>query len=93
MALLDFIKDRNASQQQSASQQPSAAQTQQQDSPAQRSVASLPDHVKAEAVEAARPAAELMNQATTPRTGDAQPSMQNTPDNKPSRGRGLSMER
>lgn len=52
-----------------------------------------PDNVKAEAVEAARPAAELMNQATTPRTGDAQPSMQNTPDNTQTRGRSLSMER
>lgn len=92
MALLDFIKDRNASQQQAASQQPSAAQSQ-QESPAQRSVASLPDNVKAQAVEAARPAAELMDKATTPRTGESQPTMQNTPDNTQTRGRSLSMER
>ena len=93
MALLDFIKDRNASQQQSASQQPSASQSQQQESPAQRSVASLPDHVKAQAVEAARPAAELMDKATTPRTSESQPTVQNTPDNTQTRGRSLSMER
>lgn len=85
MALLDFMKDRNASQQQSV------AQNQQQEAPSQRSVESLPGNVKAEAVEAARPAAELMDKATTPRTGESQPSMQNTPS--PSRGRGLSMER
>jgi hypothetical protein len=93
MALLDFMKDRNAAQQPSASQQQSAAQTQQQESPAQRSVQSLPDNVKAQAVEAARPAAELMDKATTPRTGESQPSMQNTPDNTQARGRSLSMER
>jgi hypothetical protein len=87
MAFLDFMKERNASQQQSV------AQTKQQESPAQRSVASLPDNVKAEAVEAARPAAELMNQATTPRTDNAQPSQQNTPNNAPARGRSLGMER
>jgi hypothetical protein len=85
MAFLDFMKDRNASQ------QPSVAQTQQQEAPAQRSVESLPGNVKAEAVEAARPAAELMDKATTPRTGESQPTMQNTPS--PARGRGLSMER
>jgi len=87
MALLDFMKDRNASQQQPV------AQTQQPESPAQRSVESLPDHVKAQAVEAARPAAELMDKATTPRTGEAQPSMQNSPQNMPSQGRSLGMER
>ena len=48
MALLDFMNRGNAPQQASASQ------TQQQESPAQRSVQSLPDNVKAEAVEAAR---------------------------------------
>jgi hypothetical protein len=87
MALLDFMNRQNASQQQAA------PQTQQPESPAQRSVHSLPDNVKAEAVEAARPAAELMNKATTPRTENSQPSMQNTPDNTQSRGRSLSMER
>lgn len=89
MAFLDFIKDRNA-----APQQP-AAQTQQQEAPSQRSVENLPNNVKAEAVESARPAAELMDKATTARTGESQtqPSMQNTPDNTPARGRSLGMER
>ena len=88
MALLDFIKNRDAAPQQSA------ASTQQQEAP-QRSVQSLPDNVKAEAVEAARPAADIMNRATTPRTGEsqAQPSVQNTPDNTQGRGRSLGMER
>jgi hypothetical protein len=54
MAFLDFIKNRNASPQQAV------AQTPQPETPAQRSVESLPAHVKAQAVEAARPAAELM---------------------------------
>ena len=83
MALLDFIKDRNAGQQQSV------AASQQQESPAQRSVESLPDNVKAQSVEAARPAAELMDKATTPRSGQPTPTVQDTP----SRGRGLGMER
>jgi hypothetical protein len=85
MAFLDFIKDRNAGPQQSV------AQNQQQEAPAQRSVESLPDNVKAEAVEAARPAAELMNKATTPRTSQSQPQVQDTPS--PERGRRLGMER
>jgi len=89
MAFLDFMKNRDAAPQQPVSQ----TQTQQQETPAQRSVASLPDNVKAEAVEAARPAAELMNRATTPRTGESQPSMQNTPQNAPGQGRSLGMER
>lgn len=89
MALLDFINNRNAGQQQSA------AQTQQQQEAPQRSVQSLPDNVKAQAVEAARPAADLMSKATTPRTGESQsqPSMQNTPQNSPAQGRSLGMER
>ena len=88
MAFLDFMNRSNASQQQAA------PQSQQPESPAQRSVQSLPDNVKAEAVEAARStAAQLMNKATTPRTENSQPSMQNTPDNSPTRGRSLSMER
>ena len=62
MAILDFIKNRNASQ-----QQPVAQTTQPQPAP-QPTVESLPAHVKAQAVEAARPAAELMEKATTPRT-------------------------
>jgi len=83
MAFLDFIKDRNAAPQQSV------AQTQQQEAPSQRSVESLPDNVKAEAVDAARPAAELMEKASTLRTGQSQPQVQDTP----TRGRGLGMER
>lgn len=91
MAFLDFLKNRDAAAQQPASQN----QTQQQQEAPQRSVQSLPDNVKAEAVEAARPAADIMNRATTPRTGEsqAQPSMQNTPQNSPERGRSLGMER
>jgi len=85
MALLDFIKDRNAGPQQSV------AQTQQQEAPAQRSVESLPANVKAEAVEAARPAAELMDKASTPRTSQSQPQVQDTPN--ATRGRSLGMER
>jgi hypothetical protein len=87
MALLDFMNRQNASQQQAA------PQSQPQESPAQRSVQSLPDNVKADAVEAARPAAQLMDKATTPRSGESQPSVQNTPDNTQTRGRSLSMER
>jgi hypothetical protein len=89
MAFLDFIRNRDAAPQQSA------AQTQQQQEAPQRSVQSLPDNVKAEAVEAARPAADIMNRATTPRTGESQtqPSVQNTPDNSQGRGRSLGMER
>lgn len=89
MALLDFINNRNAGQQQSV------AQSQQQQEAPQRSVQSLPDNVKAEAVEAARPAADLMNRATTPRAGESQapPSMQNTPQNSPAQERSLGMER
>ena len=85
MALLDFVKDHNAGP------QPSVAQNQQPEAPAQRSVESLPANVKAEAVEAARPAAELMEKASTPRTSQSQPQVQDTPN--PSRGRGLGMER
>lgn len=87
MALLDFMNRQNASQQQAT------PQAQQPESPAQRSVQSLPDNVKAEAVEAARPAAQLMDKATTPRSGESQPSVQTTPDNTQTRGRSLSMER
>ena len=69
MAFLDFISNRNAAQ------QPSVAQTPQPETPASRSVESLPANVKAEAVEAARPAAELMNQATTAKNAPAQPQV------------------
>ena len=86
MALLDFIKNRNASPQQPV------AQTQQSETPAQRPVESLPPEVKAQAVEAARPAAELMDKATQHQNTSSAPS-QVTPSNAPSRGRGLGMER
>ena len=82
MAFLDFINNRNASQQQSVAQTP-------QPETASRSVESLPAHVKAEAVEAARPAAELMDQATTPKNAPAQPQV----PHEMSRGRSRGMER
>jgi hypothetical protein len=83
MAFLDFIKNRNAPKQQPV------AQRQQSEAPA-RSVESLPDNVKAQAVEAARPAAELMEKGTTPRSAPVQP--QPTPNNL-GRGRSLGLER
>jgi len=83
MGLLDFIRNRNASQQQSVAQAP------QPEAPATRSVESLPAQVKAQAVEAARPAAELMQQATTPRTAPVQPSV----PHDVGRGRSLGMQR
>jgi len=83
MALLDFIRNRNASQQQPV------AQTPQQQTPPQPTVESLPAHVKAQAVEAARPAAELMERATTPQTSTPPPPA----SNERSRGRALGMER
>lgn len=83
MAFLDWISNRNASP------QPSVAQTPQPEAPATRSVESLPANVKAQAVEAARPAAELMDQATTPKNGPAQPQV----PQEVSRGRSRGMER
>jgi hypothetical protein len=83
MAFLDFINNRNASQQASVAQ-PTQPETQ-----PSRSVESLPAHVKAEAVEAARPAAELMNQATTPKNIPAQPQV----PNDVGRGRSVGRER
>src|ERR1700689_2437513 len=83
MAFLDFIKNRNTPPQQpAATPQPEPS----------KSVESLPDHVKAQAVEAARPAAQLMDQATQHQNASSAPS-QATPSNAPSRGRGLGMER
>ena len=87
MAFLDFIKNRNDA----APQQPAAQSQPKSEAPAQRSVESLPSNVKSQAVEAARPAAELMDKATASRTAPAQPSQQDTPS--PARGRSLSMER
>jgi hypothetical protein len=86
MALLDFIKNRNASPQQPV------AQTSQPQAPPAPTVHSLPAHVKAQAVEAARPAAELMDKATQHQNASSAPS-QVTPSNVPSQGRGLGMER
>lgn len=83
MAFLDFIRNRGAAP------QPSAAPAPQPQAPPTPTVASLPAHVKAQAVEAARPAAAIMEKATTPRPA----SIQATPPNAPSRGRGLGMER
>jgi hypothetical protein len=69
MAFLDFMKERSA-QPQPANENTSAA------SPAQNKVENLPAHVKAEAVDAARPAAQLMDRATAHRSQapDAQSS-------------------
>ncbi len=83
MAFLDFIKNRNAPQ------QPSVAQTPQAEVPVSRSVESLPANVKAQAVEAARPAGELMDKATMAKEVNSQPS----PPHTPARGRSLGMER
>ena len=78
MAFLDFIKNRNVSQQQPVAQ-PSQA-------PAP-TVESLPQHVKAQAVEAARPAVQ-----TAPEPAKAMPEPRPSQPT-PARGRGLSMER
>lgn len=83
MAFLDFISNRNASPQQSVAQTPQ---------PAAPSLRSLPANVKSQAVEAARPAAQLMEQATTPRTAPTQPQAPQAPQS-PARGRSLGMER
>ena len=53
------------------------------------SVASLPAEVKAQAVEAARPAAEIMGKGAEPKDAPVQPPVSNAP----SRGRGLGWER
>jgi hypothetical protein len=83
MAFLDFINNRNTSQ------QPSVAQTPQPEVPVSRSVDSLPASVKAQAVEAARPAAELMDKATMAKEVSSHPS----PPHTPARGRSLGRER
>jgi hypothetical protein len=80
VAFLDFIKNHNAPQQQSVAQSPQ---------PAAPSVESLQANVKAQAVDAARPVAELLERATTPRTAPVEP----TPSNSPARGRSLGMVR
>lgn len=88
MSFLDFIKNRNAPQQQSP-----VAQTPQQSTPQPQpapTVESLSAQVKAQAVEAARPAAEIMDRATKPSSAPVQP--QATP-NALARGRSLGVER
>ena len=52
-------------------------------------VDNLPANVKVQAVEAARPAAQLMEQATTPKPTPPAPSAPTSP----ARGRSLGMER
>ncbi len=79
MAFLDGLTKGNA---------PSVAQTPQVEA-AQRSVESLPDNVKAQAVEAARPAARLIDQARGSSAASGQPQV---PQGL-ARGRGLGMER
>jgi hypothetical protein len=83
MAFLDFIKNHNASQQPPVTQSPQ---------PAVPSIESLQANVKALAVEAARPAAELMDRATQHRDTSSAPA-QLTPPNSASSGRSLGMER
>jgi hypothetical protein len=83
MAFLDFINNRNTPH------SPTVAETPQPEVPVSRSVESLPPSVKAQAVDAARPAAELMDKATMAKDVNSQPS----PPHTPARGRSLGMER
>jgi hypothetical protein len=86
MAFLDFIKNRNAAP------QPPVAPAQQPQIQTTPSVESLSEKVKAQAVEAARPAAQLMDKASKPSSAPVQP--QATPNaNAVARGRSLSVER
>lgn len=64
MAFLDFLKSKNTNEQTLV-----APKAQEQSQPTKR-VEDLPAHVKAQAVEAAHPAAKLMDQATRHRTPD-----------------------
>jgi hypothetical protein len=83
MAFLDWINNRNAPP------QPPVAQTPQPEAPAQRAVESLPGNVKSQAVETARPAAELMEKGTAPKEVSPRPPA----PTQPARGRALGMER
>ena len=58
MAFLDFLKSKNTNE-----QTPVAPKSQEQSQAAKR-VEDLPAHVKAQAIEAAHPAAQLMDRAT-----------------------------
>ena len=62
MAFLDFLKNRNTNEQTFV-----APKAQGQSEPVKR-IEDLPAHVKAQAVEAAHPAAQLMERATQHRT-------------------------
>jgi hypothetical protein len=83
MAFLDFITNRNAAPQQFVAPTPQPQQ------PASRSVESLPENVKAAAVDAARPAADIAGKGSLPQDAPVQP--QATP--APGRGRALGLER
>lgn len=80
MALLDFIKNRNAPQQQPVAQSPQLA------APAP-SVESLSPAVKAQAVEAARPVVASAGEGALPKNAPVQPQA------TPARGRSLGWER
>jgi hypothetical protein len=83
MAFLDFITNRNAAAQQDVASKP------QPEAPTPRSIESLSENVKAAAVEAARPAAEIARKGAVPQDTPVQP--QATP--APGRGRALGLER
>ena len=83
MAFLDFIRNRDAAPQQAVAPAP------QPQTPPVPSVQNLSAEVKAQAVEAARPAAQVMEKATTAAPTSSTPTVPNAP----SRGRGLGMER
>jgi hypothetical protein len=83
MPFLDFIKNRNAPAQQAVAPTPQAQ------TPAAKSIESLPDHVKSAAVEAARPTVETAGSGAAPKDAPVQP--QATP--RASRGRSLQWER
>ena len=80
---LDFIKNRNA-----PAQAP-AAQTPQPTAEVSRSVESLPANVKSQAVEAAKPVADIAGSGAVPKDVPVQPQSAATP----ARGRSLGWER
>ena len=83
MAFLDSIKNRNTAPKQPVAPAP------QPEVQVSRSIESLPADVKAQALEAAKPAAEIMGKGTKPQDAPVNP----TPSATPHRGRSLSMER
>jgi hypothetical protein len=84
MAYLDFIKNRNAGPQKSVAPAP------QPEVQTSRSVESLPANVKAQAVETAKPIAEIAGKASQPQDVPAAPQ---APSATPARGRSLGQER